>query len=111
VTRKTKEVRNNPPVPEPKPQHNYKAPVKSPVKAKTFTTREEIHTTITKTTTVIPHDVHNIERYRVSRLKAEMNDNLHKVIKNLHSEQDDLFAEEDERHKILAHLETAHKEL
>jgi len=37
-----------------------------------------------------------------------MNENLRKVITSLNNEQKDLFTEEDERCKILAHLEQAH---
>ena len=53
----------------------------------------------------------NIERFRVRKLRDEMNDNLRSVINSLNSEQRDLFKEEEERCVILAHLEQVHKEL
>jgi len=53
----------------------------------------------------------NIERFRIQKLKDEMNDNLRSVITNLNNEQKGLFTEEEDRCTILAHLETVHKEL
>lgn len=53
----------------------------------------------------------NIERFRVSKLKNEMNDNLQSVINSLNGEQKDLFKEEDDRCVILQHLEQVQQEL
>jgi len=56
----------------------------------------------------LTYDTHNIERYRVNRLKNEMNENLRTVISTLNTEQRELFSEEDSRCQILAHLEKVH---
>lgn len=53
----------------------------------------------------------NIERFRVHKLKDELQENLRSVISQLNNEQKDLFAEEEDRLNILAHLEQVHREL
>lgn len=68
-------------------------------------------TTIVKKQVVSPEktdldfEMTNIERFRVWKLRDELNENLRTVISQLNNEQKDLFKEEDERLNILAHLE------
>ena len=50
-------------------------------------------------------DMEDIERFRVKKLKDELNENLHKVITGLKEEQADLFTEEESRMETLKNLE------
>jgi len=61
--------------------------------------------------TDLDFEMTNIERFRVRKLKDELLENLRSVISQLNNEQKDLFAEEDDRLNILAHLEQVHREL
>lgn len=56
-------------------------------------------------------DMEDIERFRVRKLKDELNVNLKNVLKDLNEEQRTLFKEEDERMGVLSDLEKVHKEL
>lgn len=55
--------------------------------------------------TDLDFEMTNIERFRVWKLRDELNENLRTVISQLNNEQKDLFKEEEERLNILAHLE------
>jgi hypothetical protein len=85
------------PVPQTKPQQQTIG-LKKPTKA-------------SPEKTDIDFEMTNIERFRIRKLKEELSENLRSVINQLNCEQKDLFAEEDDRLKILAHLEQVHQEL
>ena len=53
----------------------------------------------------------DVERFRVRKLKDELNENLRTVLKDLNEDQRTLFKEEDDRMGVLSDLEKVHKEL